>query len=261
MEKPKLYYEVRGSGGPFLLLVHGLLSSRTQWMANVEALSKFCRPVIVELFGHGRSPTPEDPRFYAPDYYVLEFERIRNELNAGHWFVCGQSLGASLTLRYGLKHPEHIVAQVFTNSRSAFSDESWDGVMKVLQERLAKEGRSVIDNFPLHPSRSKRLAPDIKRAMVKDVDLINVEGFGNTLIYTLAQCSVRNMLKKNRVPTLMIVGRHDKTFAPFLDIAKEIMPDLEVRVLDGGHAVNIDAAPEFNTAVQDFISRHQIHGM
>ena len=78
MQAPSLYYEVRGTGGPFLLLVHGLLSSRSQWIPNVEALSKFCRPVMVELFGHGRSPTPEDPQLYSPDYYVLEFERIRN---------------------------------------------------------------------------------------------------------------------------------------------------------------------------------------
>jgi hypothetical protein len=34
------------------------------------------------------------------------------------------------------------------------------------------------------------------------------------------------------------------------------MPRLEVAALDGGHAVNIDAAARFNEAVVAFFSRH-----
>ena len=39
--------------------------------------------------------------------------------------VCGQSLGATLTLRYALDHPERVLAQVFTNSTSALADSDW----------------------------------------------------------------------------------------------------------------------------------------
>ena len=108
MEKSHLYYETHGTGGPYLLLVHGMLSSRAQWMANVAALSGFCRPVICELFGHGRSPSPPSPDAYWPDNYVSEFEMIRKDLDCKEWFICGQSLGASLTLRYSLAHPDCI---------------------------------------------------------------------------------------------------------------------------------------------------------
>ena len=61
----KLYVEVETGGtGPYLLLVHGFLSSRAQWRPNLEGLRRFCRPVVVELWGHGRSPTPDDPEAY-----------------------------------------------------------------------------------------------------------------------------------------------------------------------------------------------------
>lgn len=253
MKTPLLYYEVHGTQGPHLLLVHGLLSSRSQWIPNIDALSAFCRPVIVELLGHGRSPSPENPDKYAPDHYVREFEHIRNELQIDRWFICGQSLGASLTLCYALQHPKHIIARIFTNSRSALTDESYEGMAKTLKERLKTEGRRIIDSFPIHPAKNRRMPPDIKAAMVADVELIDATGFGNTLMVTIPGSSVRNMLHKTRVPTLMIVGRYDKAFARLQGVAEERIPDLTVQEFEGGHAVNIDAAEGFNAAVQDFI--------
>jgi len=255
MQKPLIYYEAHGTHGPFILLVHGILSSRAQWIPNVQALAAFSRPVIVELFGHGRSPSPKNPECYTPDNYVREFERIRSKLGIEQWFVCGQSLGASLTLRYAVYSPERIIAQIFTNSRSALSDESRDEAMKMLAQRLQEEGRRMIDTLPLHPSRSRHLKPEIKKALIEDAKIIDLQGFSYTGLYTVTNCSVRKILLKNKIPTLLIVGQHDKQFAPLREYAERTMPQLEVLALDGGHAVNIDAAEQFNQALRDFVSR------
>ncbi|MBW2090980.1 MAG: alpha/beta fold hydrolase [Deltaproteobacteria bacterium] len=253
MQSPLLYHEVHGTHGPFLLMVHGLLSSRAQWIPNLEALTEFCRPVIVELFGHGRSPSPDDPACYTPDHYVHEFESIRREISAERWFLCGQSLGASLTLRYALYHPERIIAQVFTNSRSALSDTAPPEAMKVLARRLEQDGHKVIDAFPLHPSRSRHMRNDIKEALVEDVKKIDLKGFSNTMLHTAPCCSVKEIVGKNQIPTLLVVGRYDKQFAPLVEFAKETIPELEVLIFDGGHAVNIHAPEQFNEAVRNFM--------
>jgi pimeloyl-ACP methyl ester carboxylesterase len=238
--------------------VHGLLSSRAQWIPNLKSLSAFCRPVVVELLGHGRSPSPEDADCYTPDNYVREFECIREKLETDSWFVCGQSLGAALTLRYSLVHPEHFIAQVFTNSNSALSERSGGPRMKLLEDRIADEGRSFIDNFPLHPSRSRHLPPDIKKMLINDVNLINLTGFKYTLLYTLPNSSVRNKFGKIKIPTMMIVGRYDRTFFPLSEIATQLIPELRVEIFEGGHAVNIDAAEQFNRTIRDFIKGFDI---
>jgi len=255
MQEPLLYYEVHGTHGPFILLVHGMISSRAQWIPNLEALKAFGRPVIIELFGHGRSPSPEDPACYTPDNYVNEFERIRIKLGVDRWFLCGQSLGASLTLRYALYHPERIIAQVFTNSQSALSDQTWDDALRLLSQRLEEEGHKLIETLPLHPSHSRHLKPEIKNTLVEDAKMIDVQGFSYTGLYTVAKCSVRTIINKNQIPTLLIVGKHDKQFLPYYEFVQQNMPELEVLVLDGGHAVNIDAAEQFNKATQDLIER------
>ena len=60
-------------------MVHGFLSSNAQWIENIDALSEICRPVTAELFGHGRSPSPDGVEYYHPNHYVSEFEKIRQD--------------------------------------------------------------------------------------------------------------------------------------------------------------------------------------
>ncbi|MBI5505747.1 MAG: alpha/beta hydrolase, partial [Deltaproteobacteria bacterium] len=109
MSEVSCHWEVCEGRGPFVLLVHGVLSSRAQWSPNLPALQSVARPVIVELWGHGRSPSPSDAARYDPAAYVREFEKIRETLGAQRWLVCGQSLGGALTLRYALDHPQRLI--------------------------------------------------------------------------------------------------------------------------------------------------------
>ena len=121
----ELYYEVHAGTGPYLLLVHGFLSSRAQWRLNLAALARVSRPVVVELWGHSHSPSPDDPALYAPDTYMQLFDQLRQRLGVARWLLCGQSLGAALTLRYALTYPDRVIAQVFTNSAAALADAAW----------------------------------------------------------------------------------------------------------------------------------------
>jgi len=251
-----LYYELHGTQGPYLLLVHGLMSSRAQWILNLKAFTEFCRPVIVELFGHGRSPSPQDPEAYYPENYVREFERIRQEEGLENWFICGQSLGAALTLRYSLLHPERIKAQIFTNSLSAVSDARENENMERLVRLMLQGGRGSLDRFPLNPSRSRFLNSEVRKSLVEDIDLIDMEGFAKNLLYLIPRCSVRNLLREITVPTLLVAGKFDKPFSSLMPNFLENIPALEFIELDGGHAVNIDAADRFNETVREYISHH-----
>jgi len=248
-----LYYELHGTRGPCLLMVHGLMSSRAQWTPNLKAFTEFCRPVIVELFGHGRSPSPENPEAYFPENYIRQFEIIRQEVGLENWFICGQSLGASLTLRYSLRYPKKIKAQIFTNSLSALSDAGDKENIERLARLMLQGGTEALERFPLNPSRNRFLAPEIKKTLVEDINLIDLEGFTNNLLYLIPKCSIRNLLRDITVPTLLVAGKFDKKFGALVPIALENIPALKLVKLDGGHAINIDAADRFNETVREFI--------
>ena len=71
-----LHAVIHDGDGPVAFLTHGALGSRSSWDDNLGALKTVCRPVVIELWGHDRSPSPTDPEQYRPLSYVAEFERL-----------------------------------------------------------------------------------------------------------------------------------------------------------------------------------------
>ncbi|MGF1456579.1 MAG: alpha/beta fold hydrolase [Alphaproteobacteria bacterium] len=255
-----LHYDVHDGGeGPYLLLVHGFLSSRVQWTVNLAGLMAFCRPVVVELWGHGRSPTPDDPAAYSTAGYAACFEQIRAAVGAETWFVCGQSFGAGITLNYGLTHPDRITAQVFTNSISALTPPDFESeaarAMRRQVDRIACEGLEAIRALPFHPRRARRFPEDIYLAMNQDADAVDPAAVALSIRETFPGLSITERLQEIRVPTLLVNGKWEAQFQPLRHRAEEAMPALDIVDLEGGHSINIEAPDGFNAAVKAHLSR------
>lgn len=255
----RLHYLVHEGNGPPLLMLHGVLSSNAQWMPNIEALRSVATPVTVELWGHGDSPSPTDVERYRPSGYIEEFERIREELGAERWFLCGYSLGAGITIRYTFSHPERVLAHVFTNSASAFADratrERFTRDPEQMIARFEQGGLEAIEAIPVHPKHASRLPRDVYDALCADSKRLDPGGVARTMAYTNAGASVRDELGRNTRPALLAFGRHEKRFQPNAEFAKANMPHLSVVALEAGHAVNAQDAEGFNTAVTEFLAK------
>jgi pimeloyl-ACP methyl ester carboxylesterase len=260
MSAPMPYYQVREGKGPYLLLVHGMMSSRAQWLPNLSALSEVCRPVVLELYGHARSPSPESRAAYHPRHYVEVFEHIREALGVERWMILGQSLGAALTLRYALEHPERVSGQLLTNSNSAFADSQWAEqirpAMELFLRSVESDGAAVLERMPIHPVHSRHLPADVKKALVADAKSHDPLGVALTGLETTLNSPLGDRLPENCVSTLLICGTREERFEPLRRRAESTMPRLEVAELTGGHAVNLETAGEFNRAAVEFISRH-----
>ena len=251
--------EVHGDGGrPYLLLVHGMLSSRAQWRPNVGPLAEVATPVVVELWGHGRSPSPTDPAAYTVAAYVAQFEALRERLGAERWFVCGQSFGAGLTIHYALEHPGRVIGQVFTNSISGLSPAERERLPERASraDAIAQGGREALKDLHFHPRPSRRLAPELWEDLVADADLLSPSAVAEALRTTSPELSVAADLGRITVPTLLVNGARERPFQPLRDLAAREIPGVRVVDLDGGHSVNLDSAPAFNAAVTDFIQQH-----
>ena len=256
----ELYWEVHRGNGPYLLMVHGFLSSRAQWLRNIEVLSETVTPVVVELLGHGRSQCPESPGAYHPDEYVKAFENIRRRLNSDVWFICGHSLGACLTMRYALTHPDRIKAQILTNTVAGFATANDASEQKRLVEETAamifEQGHEFLEKLPMHPANARFLPKDVKAALVADCSRVKLSGVVGAMRGTMPAATVRDEVNRNTVPALLVCGRMEKRFTVFRDFAQANMPHLDILDLDAGHAVNVGAADEFNAAVSAFIQKH-----
>lgn len=251
------HWQLHEGRGPLLLLVHGFLSSRAQWLLNLEGLSDACQPVTVELFGHHRSPSPTAAECYDPDYYVDCFERIREALGAERWFVLGYSLGAGLTLRYALTHPDRVVGHLFTNSTSGLADEARQAEFRKTAaeaaERIRTGGHAAMDRIPVHPRHGRRLPGPVYEALVADARTHDPVGIANTIGITNPQVSMRARLGENARPACLIWGRHERRFQEAAAYAEASMPGLTVAPMEAGHGMNMEQPEAFNDAVRRFL--------
>ena len=214
----ELHYDVHDGDGPYMLMVHGMLSSRAQWLLNLDALGTRCQPVTVELFGHGDSPAPEDPACYRPDYYLAAFERIRTALGTRDWFVLGYSLGAGLTLRYAFEHPDRVRGHLFTNSTSGLADAARQAEFRAsaadAAERIRSGGRAAMERIPVHPKHARKLPQPVYDALMADAARHDPVGIANTIAITNPEVCVRDRLTENVRPACLLWGRKERRFRP-----------------------------------------------
>ena len=260
MSAPELSYRVHGGNGPALLLVHGFLSSSRQWQPNLEALQAVSQPITVDLWGHGESPTPEEPHWYSATSYVQQLEGLRNRLGIQQWALGGYSLGAGITLAYAHHHPQRTLCQFFTNSSSALASASlqqqWLDTAADSAEKILREGRRAIRRLPVHPRFARRLDEPIRQILLEDSEKLHPIGVANTLQHTTPHVSVRNFASDNQVPTLLCFGRHESRFEPSKRWAEAHMNHLTISELEAGHAVNLEDVEGFNAAVTRFLQAH-----
>ncbi|NKB99779.1 MAG: alpha/beta fold hydrolase [Pseudomonadales bacterium] len=259
-EEPALNYVVHPGQGPYLGLLHGFLSSGRQWLLNLEALAEVCTPVTIDMWGHGDSPAPADLDLYRPQAYVDQLERIRQNLKAEQWFLCGYSLGAGITIRYTHQYPERVIAHGLTNSNSAFANEAlvseWQASSDASAKSIRAGGLPAIERIAVHPRHARRLPQPVYDALLQDSKKLSPDAVANTLLRTNVDVSTRDIAPTNPRPALLAFGRHEKRFSKAKDWALANMADLKVIELDAGHAVNMEDAEGFNSAWIAFIREH-----
>ncbi|MEZ5740537.1 MAG: alpha/beta fold hydrolase [Burkholderiaceae bacterium] len=256
------WQEVPGGQGPCLLMIHGMLSSGYQWSCNVEALKPLVRPVLLDLWGHGRSAAPSDPALYTVQAFVDALERIREQLQLEQWLLCTQSFGAGIGLHYCLQHPQRVLGHVFTNSISALGEPGGAHERQALETRLAlvrEGGQQALRKMPFHPRNALRLPADVRATLIRLADASDPQAFALITEQTRPVISARARLGEIVTPTLLINGRFEKRFQPLRDDAARLLPGLQIVDIDAGHAVNIEQPQAFNEACAAFLSRVLTH--
>ncbi len=250
------WYQVLDRGDkPYLLLLHGVMSSRAQWLLNLAGLKAVVNPVVVELLAHGDSPSPADGACYTPSAYVAFFERLREDLGADDWYVCGQSFSAGLTMRYSLTHPRRVKGQIFTNSVSAFLPAPTpERAAQRLQSiaALRSQGAAALPGMPYFPQQG-RLPDAVFQPMLADAYRIDPQGLALSWENTIEGLSVREDFHRTEVPTLLVNGTWEKAFQPVAELAGQMLPALQRADLPGGHSINAENPEGFNQAVAAFV--------
>lgn len=255
-----LHAVVHEGEGPVAFLVHGALGSRSYWHENISALQEVCRPVVVELWGHGRSPSPDDVARYEPAGYVAEFDRLRAELEAEQVWLVGQSMGAALVMHYSVAKPHRVKGMIISNSASGFADpEEWRErnrtVVSQIADQVDAEGVECLRDSWVNPGRSRRIGHDTLELLAEEFTEHSAAGITASFRTTNYSLPLGDSLGEISVPVLFTNGVEEEGFQKHLPRVR-LIPQVEIVDLPASHAVNAHDPRGWNRAAVDFIKRH-----
>lgn len=136
----QMYYEIHGSGGTPLLLLHGgLFNIDLQFGEMIPALAETRQVIAVNFQAHGRTNDVDD-RPLASASLTSDVVGLLRHLNVNQVDVFGYSVGGGVTTELAVRHPE-LVRKIVVSSSSFHSDgdrpENSDAVGELTVEMIA----------------------------------------------------------------------------------------------------------------------------
>jgi 2-succinyl-6-hydroxy-2,4-cyclohexadiene-1-carboxylate synthase len=264
MEVDGLRWEVRtrGAGTP-LLLLHGFTGRGSSWGDHATALAHDHRIVAVDLPGHGRSGTPDDPRRASVERSADDLATILRRLSASPAHVLGYSLGARIALRLAVAHPDSVrrlvlespspgIADPVARTERATADES-------RAARLEDSGiEAFVAEWEAEPVFASHAAmPTARRARLHASRLRNDPAGLATSLRGAGQGAMEPLndtLHRIVAPTLVIAGVLDQAGRDrATDIAARI-PRANLAIIENaGHTPHLESPRRFRTLATDFL--------
>ena len=244
VDDAKIYYEVYGSGGTPLVLLHGGLYGYIEEFGELIAeLSKHRRVIAIATRGHGKSELGSQPfsyRLFANDAFTV----IRHETNEPV-DVLGFSDGAITSYTLTTTHPELVRRLVAIGGPRGTSD--W--TPQALAELKASKPTDVERDSPQFVAERKKLMP---APQMWDEFVARLTKMWSGPVYVSD-----DQLRSIKVPTLVMAGDHDpyNQTLSFVQLYS-LLPHGQLAIIPGcGHVV-LDCKGRFTIeAVADFLDQ------
>jgi len=108
----RIFCQVRGSGEPSLLFIHGVAAGHEVWGQHAAYFSASRRVAAIDLRGHGQSSTADD---YSQELFVADVGSVIDAAELQRPVLVGWSLGGSIAIRYASEHADQVAGVVLVD--------------------------------------------------------------------------------------------------------------------------------------------------
>ena len=125
----QMYYEIHGSGGVPLLILHGAFGTVDMFGPLVPALAETRQVITVEMQGHGRTADVDRPLTY--EQLADDVAALVQYVGSEQVDVFGYSLGGFIAQQVAIRHPELVRKLVVASAsfnREGVYPEVWEGI-------------------------------------------------------------------------------------------------------------------------------------
>ncbi len=102
------------SGGPVVVLIHGIASRAAQWQRVMERLGEHAHVIAPDLLGHGESAKPRGD--YSLGSHASGIRDLMAALGHDRISLVGHSLGGGIAMQFAYQFPERVERLMLVNS-------------------------------------------------------------------------------------------------------------------------------------------------
>jgi pimeloyl-ACP methyl ester carboxylesterase len=250
----KLYYEIRGSGDPVVLLEGGGLDRRL-WDDQFEVFARSYRVVRMDVRGSGESADVSGPYQSHEDLHGL-----LEALGIARAHLVGLSLGGRIAIDFALTYPNMVSSLVVTGpglSGFPWSPAKYEWYERLIKAIGARDTTAVVDAWLETPFMKPAATNPRTRDRVRALSLDNAKTWLQPFVELPLSPPAYARVGEIRTPTLVLIGSIDNVDSHRLvDYLIAGVPGAQKVVFEGaGHLPNIEQPDEFNRVVLDFLSQ------
>jgi pimeloyl-ACP methyl ester carboxylesterase len=267
----KICYEIIGNEEAYpIIMVHGYGSKKTEWIAQVDALSEKYKLIIFDNRGAGKSDRPNTP--YTMELYAEDIKGLMEFLKIQEAHILGASMGGMMVQHFVLTFPEMVDKVILINTFPGFPNEQGiellkKGYIETYHKRLEDPTKAFFDgaNSFYTLKFRKMMKEDPKRkfhGIFSAEDLIqrDVEDAATPQdilngANAIAKHNTIDRLHEIQNKTLVLCAQKDR-LSPVLVNEKlhELIPNSVLKIINGvGHGSPLEKAPEVNQALLEFL--------
>ena len=257
-----IYYEVTGEGYP-LVWSHEYGGSYESWETQVRFFTRRYQVITYAARGWPPSDVPSDPEAYSQEHVVNDLYLLLRHLGIDQAHIGGLSMGGSVTLNFGIAHPEMARSLIVAAAGSGTTNrEEFLASGQVMRDRLGSEGMEAVGNdYARSDNRLQLLRKDpqgweeFRRLLVSHSALGSALTFGGFIMKRPTIYALEDKLRGLQVPTLIMTGDEDEPCIEPAIFMKRNIPRSGLAVFpQSGHAINLEEPDLFNRTVLDFLT-------
>jgi pimeloyl-ACP methyl ester carboxylesterase len=261
LEGAELWYELHGSGGDPLVLVHGYTGDVSDWHHQIREFGRTHRVLALDHRGHGHSHAPRDRASYTIERLAADVEAIAAEAGFERWHLVGHSMGGAVAQEIALRGPERLASLTLEDTSHAFDFGGNEAVARIFESRLRlaeEKGMTAVAELPrppLPPHMPAARAEEEKRRLAR----MSVDGFIGGWHALSTWAGTRERAAGIRVPTLVIHGELDAALLKGSRWLAETIPGAVLaEIPEAGHSPQYERPDLFNAHLRRHLERHAI---